>query len=366
MSQRFEHELDFSDLAFVPVYLLLASFSGGVWRVRVGRKLGLVLVGLGAFVLALALLSRFYAYDRLAVVPTDAEINSVSEGTGATIFDISSQEEITLDLESTRKVVGDVEASEQASEELGRDVAVWETLVFTDEPGAVIDDENPPRSATHDRVAFDRHTAEVIDCCGNFTAATADLASGEEERDEETPIVGHYFKLPFDAQKSTYQFWDGALKDATDMEYKGTESIEDVTVHRYEQVIEPTDVGDIEAPASFFGIDQEGDITLDRIYANTRTIWVEPETGVIFKGQEAQVVVAEYNGDEVATLTDATLVYNDATVNDRVDEYAPLASQLKLVRVWVPLLGGILGAVLILIGLVLLARGSSTGVRRAA
>jgi hypothetical protein len=332
----------------------------------VGRKLGLVLVGLGAFVLALALLSRFYAYDRLAVVPTDAEIISVSEGSGATIFDIASQEEITLDLESTRQVVGDVEASEQASEELGRDVAVWETLVFTDEPGAVIDDENPPRSATHDRVAFDRHTAEVIDCCGNFTATTADLDSGEEERDEQTPITGLYFKLPFNAERTTYQFWDGALKDATDMEYTGTETIEDVTVYRYEQVIESTDVGDIEAPASFFGIDEEGDITLDRIYSNTRTLWVEPETGVIFKGQEQQFVVAEYNGDEVATLTDATLAYNDETINDRVDEYAPLASQLKLVRVWVPLLGGILGVVLLIIGIALVARGSAERRRRAA
>jgi hypothetical protein len=332
----------------------------------VGRKLGLVLVGLGAFVLALALLSRFYAYDRLAVVPLDADIISVSEGSGATIFDIASQEEITLDLVSIRKVVGDVEAGEQASEELGRRVAVWETLVFTDEPGATVGENSPPRSGTRDRVAFDRHTAEVIDCCGNFTATTADLDSGEEERDVQTSITGLYFKLPFNAERTTYQFWDGAIKDATDMEYKGTESIEDVTVYRYEQIVEPTDVGDIEAPASFFGIDQEGNITLDRIYSNTRTLWVEPETGVIFKGEEQQFVVAEYNGDEVATLTDATLAYNDETINDRVDEYAPLASQLKLVRVWVPLLGGILGILLLIIGLAMAARGSADRGRRAA
>jgi hypothetical protein len=252
-------------------------------------------------------LARFYAYDRLAVVPVDAEITSVSEGPGATIFDIATQQEITVDLVSTREVVGDVAASEAASDELDREVAVWETLVYNDEPGAAIDDDNPPRSANHDRVAFDRHTAEVIDCCGNYTATTAELGTGEEIRDEETPIVGLYFKLPFNAEKKTYQFWDGALKDATDLEYKGTESIQGVTVYRYEQVIEATDVGDIDAPASLFGIDEEGDITLDRIYANTRTLWVEPETGVIFRGQEDQNVVAEYNGDQVATLTDVVI-----------------------------------------------------------
>lgn len=331
-----------------------------------GRKMGLVLVGLGAFLIALALLSRFYAYDRVALVPTDEEAMSVSDGPDATIFDISSQEEITLDLVATRNVVGDPDASEDASEQLDREVAVWETLVYTDEPGALINEENPPRSATHDRVAFDRHTGEAIDCCGNFTAATADLDSGQEIRDEETPIVGQFFKLPFNAQKETYQFWDGALKDATDLEYKATESIDDVTVYRYEQVIEPTDVGDIDAPASFFGIDEEGDVTLDRIYSNTRTLWIEPQTGVIFKGQEEQYVVAEYEGEQVATLTDVTIAYDDETVADRVDEYAPLATQLKVVRVWVPLVGGLLGALLVIIGLIVLGRGNAGRGRRTA
>ncbi len=111
---------------------------------RVSRKLGFILTGVGVFFLALALLARFYAYDRLAVVPLDQDTVSVSEGPGATIFDIATQQEITVDLVSTRNVVGDVEASEEASDELGEDIAVWETLVYTDEPGAVVSTENPP------------------------------------------------------------------------------------------------------------------------------------------------------------------------------------------------------------------------------
>jgi hypothetical protein len=185
-------------------------------------------------------------------------------------------------------------------------------------------------------------------------------------RDQDTPITGQYYKLPFNAEKKTYQFWDGALKDSTDLEYQATESIQDVTVYRYEQVIEPTDVGDIEAPASFFGIDEEGDVTLDRIYANTRTLWVEPETGVIFRGQEEQYVVAEYNGEQVATLTDVTIGYDDETITDRVDEYGPLSTQLKIVRVWVPLLGGLLGALLLITGLIVMGRGAGDRGRRAA
>lgn len=320
------------------------------------KKLGYVLVGLGVFVLAMALLSRFYMYDRLAVVPLDQETVSVSEGPDATIFDIASQEEVTLDLVSTRNVVGDVEASEQGSEELGQDIAVWDTLVYTDEPGAIINDENPPRSGTHDRVAFDRHTGEAVDCCGSFTSSTADLESGQEIRDEETPITGQYFKLPFQSEKETYQFWDGSLKDSTDLAYEATESIEGLTVYRYKQVIEPTDVGDIEAPASFFGIDEEGEVTLDRIYSNTRTLWIEPETGVIIRGQEDQFVTAEYQGEEVATLTDVTIGYNEDTVSENVDTYSSLSSQLKIIRVWLPILGSIAGVLLILVGVLLILR----------
>lgn len=321
-----------------------------------GKKSGIAFIGVGMFLLVLALLSRYYAYERLAVVPLNQDTVSVSEGPGATIFDIASKDEITLDLVSTRNVVGDVKASKEASDKMGRDIAVWETLVYSDEPGAQVDEEHPPRSGSHDRVAFDRHTGAAVDCCGSFTSSTADLESGVEVQDTETAIIGQYFKLPFDAQKKTYQFWDGSLKDATDLAYKATESIQGLKVYRYEQVIEPTDVADINAPASIFGIDADGDVKLDRIYSNTRTLWIEPETGVIIRGQEVQHVVAEYQGSEVATLTDVVIAYDAATVSDNVDTYSTLGTQLKIVRVWLPVGGGILGGLLALFGVLVLAR----------
>src|SRR5829696_4437985 len=308
-------------------------------------------MGLGVFVLGVALLARFYAYDRLAVVPLDQETVSVSEGPGATIFDIATQQEITVDLVSTRNVVGDVEASEEASDELGRDVAVWETLVYTDEPGAEISADDPPRSGSHDRVAFDRHTGETIKCCDTFTSTSAD-DRGVEIKDT-IGFEGLYFKFPFQTEKKTYQFWDGTLGEAPDIEYKDTETIEGLEVYRFEQQISPSNVGSVTAPASFFGIDEEGDVTLDRIYSNTRTLWIEPETGVIIRGQEDQLTMAEYQGDEVATLTDVTIGYNPDTVSKNVDTYSSLSTQLKVIRIWAPLIGGILGLLLLAVGVFL-------------
>jgi hypothetical protein len=322
----------------------------------VHRKLGIGLIGLGVFLVTAAALLRFHAYDRLAVVPLDQDSRTVSDGPDATVFDIARQREVTLDLQSTRRVVGDVDASNDASDDEGRDLAVWETLVVTDEPDAVIDEDNPPRSATHDRVVFDRNTGEAVDCCGYDLSSSADSETGEEIRDTETPITGQYFKLPFGTEKRTYQFWDGALKDATDLEYQDTETMKGLTVYKFQQVIDPTDVGDIEAPASFFGLPGDGNVTLDRIYANTRTLWVEPETGVIIKGQEDQHVVAEYQGDEVATLTDVVIAYNDDTVTKNVDKYSGQATSLKAVRLWVPIAGVVLGLLLVAAGLWLVLR----------
>lgn len=319
-----------------------------------GKKLAVILTGLGVFVLGVALLARFYAYDRLAVVPLDQDTVSVSEGSDATIFDIATQQEITVDLVSTRNVVGDVEASEEASDELGRDIAVWETLVYTDEPGAVVDADNPPRSSTNDRVAFDRHTGVAVQCCGTYTSTSVD-DRGEPIQDTMS-FEGQYFKFPFQTEQKTYQFWDGSIGDAPDIEFQEVESIEGLEVYRFEQIITPTVVGQIAAPASLFGIDAEGDVTLDRIYSNTRTLWIEPETGVIIRGQEDQLAVAEYEGEQVATLTEVVIGYNPDTISENVETYSALATQLKAIRIWVPIVGGVLGLLLLVAGLVLMSR----------
>jgi len=323
----------------------------------VGKKTGIGLISFGVFLIVLAALFRFYAYDRLAVVPLDQETTSISVGPDATIFSIADGEEIPVDLLSTRNVVGDVEASEEASEAEDRDLAVWETFVYTGEEGEEFSEDNPPLSADHDRVVFDRHTGEAVACCGQFTSSETDAETGEEIRDETTPITGQYFKLPFGAEKKTYQFWDGSLMDSTDLEYQATEEIEGLTVYRYEQVIEPTDVGDFpEGAGSLFGVDDPAAV-IDRVYSNHRTLWVEPETGVIIRGQEEQLTTADYEGETLATVTDVTIGYDDETISDNVDTYSSLSTALKAVHTWVPVGGLVLGLLSLVGGVLLLMRG---------
>jgi hypothetical protein len=60
-----------------------------------------------------------------------------------------------------------------------------------------------------------------------------------------------------------------------------------------------------------------------------------------------------YQGEDRLVLTDVTIGYTDATVKDNTDTYGPKATQLKIMRVWGPIIGSIVGVLMILVGLLL-------------
>ena len=84
-----------------------------------------------AFVLVLGLLSKFYMYDRLAVVPLNQTTTSTSEtlpGADAEYLDVDNDLTITNGpLRSVRVVTGDVDLSKEASDELDTVIGVQDT-----------------------------------------------------------------------------------------------------------------------------------------------------------------------------------------------------------------------------------------------
>ena len=309
------------------------------------RGLGLGLIGLGAFLLVVAPLLKWYAYPRLAVVPLDQDRTSVSSGPDATIFDRSTFTEVTTDLTSTRVVKGDVVASEEA----GDDVAIWETRVATTTPdGTVI-------NAYTERVPFDRHTGAAVE--------------SDEGRYDDEPAQheGQVFKFPFGTEQRTYDFWDSTIQEARPAEFDGEDEIEGLPVYRFVQVIEPTPYAPpndtIEVPGSLVDADEQV-VTADRLYSNTRTLWVEPETGVIIRGQEEQRNTINYEGEDKIVTTEVTIGFTDETIEANVADYEGDASRLALLRSTGPLVALLLGAVLLVAGLVLVLAGGQYGGRR--
>ena len=296
------------------------------------RPLGLVLLALGVALLALAPLLRFYIYPSLAKAPLDQDSQTVSVAPDATYLDIGALELVEGEtLTATRRVHGDVAAGNDER-------AVWDVFVRVENEAKEL------VTATTDRVAFDRRTSEAINCCGVSLNGAPARHSGIE------------YKFPFDAEKKTYQYFDTTLGKASDMVYKASESIEGVNVYRYEQVIEPTKISELEVPGSLIGR-EETSVPVDRYYSNVRRVWVEPATGVIVKGQEEQLsTLRDDTGDDVLTVTDAVLTFDDDTVAEQADTAKENKRLLGILKTLGPLVAGILGVILVVVGLVLALR----------
>lgn len=313
------------------------------------RVVGRVLVGVGIFLLVLAPFMRFYAYPRLAVAPIDQTLKIVSEGRGANVFDRSTLTNIKTTLVATRLVQGDVTAAQKQ----GDDTDVWVVTVST------VDSQGNVRSRTVDRAAFDANTSDAVNCCQEYISTTKGVNRPVKHQ-------GLTFKFPFDAQKQTYQFWDLTLRKALPIVYQDTESINGVTVYKYEQTIKPTPSAEPQQlPANLLGLPGTGDVSAQAYYSNTRTVWVEPETGVVLKGQEQQYNTLRAEGKDRLITTKVTIGYTPESVKMLSDTYGDKGSQLHLIRTVLPLVALIAGIVLVGIGLFLaLVPRRSNGVRR--
>lgn len=324
---------------------------------QVAKKLGAVLVGLGVFLLTLGLLSKFYAYPRLAVAPANQNSVTLAFAEDATFFSIADRAEKTGDLLTTVNTVGDVNASKQISEKLGKPIVVWEQMSYSDAPEFNKSDGHAPLTASRSRIAFDANTAEAVQCCGTFVTDGADLDTGTEKRNADVKFQGLLVKFPFNTQKKTYQVWDTTLREAVPASYKGTEKIDGVTTYKFQSKVDETDAGTQVAPASTFGLPIDGDVTLDRLYSNTVNFWIEPETGAYVNLESNPLVTLNYQGEKVATVTDASAAYPERDVKANAKEYGSKATLLKIVRTWLPLVGILLGLALALGGVVLTLNG---------
>jgi hypothetical protein len=304
--------------------------------------LGPILIGVGGFLLVTAVLCRVWGYPTLAVAPIDQDSVTTLSATDATIFDTATLSEQTTDLTISAKTVGDIEASKEA----GDDVRVWVSSSSTKDADGVV------RSRSIDRAAFDAFTAEAINCCDEYTES-------EEGVREEVEHQGLVFKFPFKTEKKTYDFWDGTLGEAVPIEYVEEDEVDGISTYKFQQTIEPTVTGTLEVPASLLGEPGEGNLTADRTYSNTRTLWVEPITGAVLDREEQQLSTLQYDGTDRVTLTEANVSYTDESIADTADTVRTKAVLLNLLDPIIPVVGLILGIVLIVLGIFFSRRSKS-------
>jgi Porin PorA len=292
------------------------------------RFLGPVLLGLGVFLLVLAGMLRFFVADRVVVTPIDQYAQSVAPGPG-TYLDPAALQERTGDLVAVRTLKADVAASD-------KDTAVWDvSVVLSTGDGRFV-------RATLDRVATDRRTAEAVNCCGEAVDSVP------------TRHTGISYKFPFNTEKKDYPFWDPNSKTALPAKFVSEDKVQGLTTYKFIQTIPAMQIQTQEVPGSLVG-ETAPSVQAPVFYATTRTVWVEPKTGVIVKGTEQNnTTLRDSSGQDKATVIQYDLTFDDATQKAQANLAKDNIGKINLVTRWLPLLGLVLGLIFILAGLILM------------
>ena len=313
------------------------------------RVMGFLLAGLGGFLIVLAGMLRFYAVPALAKAPLspgedNGGINvSINEGVAEQLLDpaaLAAGEDpirTNVPLVSTRNTRGDVQAAETEEAQF-EDLAIYDSFSrLTDSAGTVV-------NADTIRVAFNRVSSELANCCG------ANYDGQEVTFEGINPL-----KFPMFAQQQDYQYWDSTLLKAWPAVFQGQEELFGATVNKYVMTIPPTKVGDQELPGSLVNSDEDSVMT-GAYYANVRTLYVEPTTGSIVKGVEEQNQYFQApDGTQVPKIK-ATIGAPDSEVEKSVNTAMDSANLINLLNKTVPLIAIIGGVISLLVGLLLLRR----------
>lgn len=308
------------------------------------RAFGLVLIGLGTFLLVLAPALKYYAVPRLAVAPLDLDptVPSTSEGTATTLLDLATLKELSnVPLKQVRFTKADIPATQQA----GGNQAVYDSFSRVNRADGTL------VTASTERYQFDR-TTDVLSIGSNANVDGVPLTEANIADDAIMPL-----KLPFYLDKNkTYNYYDTSLGKGFPLTFSAEENLDGLTVYRYESQIPPTQIGEQEGVGSLVGSD-DPNYKAPRFYTNHRTIWADPVTGQVVDGTEDQKqTLRGPDGTDKITIIQGKLGFTDQEKAESVAEAKDNSAKLKLVSQTLPVASLVLGLVLLVIGILLFRR----------
>ena len=197
------------------------------------RIIGLTLAGVGAFLIVAAILLRTYLPGQLIKFPLNEYLKTQLRGTGVQYFSPSRIHEMSgATMLVTSTVKGDAAAGSSST-------AVWNGFTY------LYDTTNSlPFEYSSRRFAFDRRTAELVNCCGANVGGNSSI--------KQTGLVG--FLWPFGTQQITYQVFDPAINKPEPARFAGTSTIDGITVNRYVEHVTHVSDGTVTLPGSLVGM----------------------------------------------------------------------------------------------------------------
>lgn len=412
----------------------------------------LVLVGLGAFLITIALALVFFVVPSQKATPLDINSTTVTEvAPGAVLVGLSLASNTPTELNSDRDecrpededddetadgatqgesveqvVDGEADDSEvqfAVSCFIDNDVPMYsQRRVTAVEPSdadvitlqaaqsllredlADGGDADALVNATIDRVTLDRVSSDPID---EATSTIQVVAAGG---DESAPVgfvrEGLQYKFPFDTEQRAYDYFDASTFTTNPIEFIGETTVGGVEAYEFRQELGPIDmwssirdhfaaISDGYDPAvesvlaSYrregmsaeqwgLGGDPERPVDMRRFYTNTRTVWVNPDTGQIVNGTEDifqffaedqdeadsffadKAALEEEKAEPTRTAVRFQSGWNEETQEITLSGAQDSADSLNTFGRVVPIVLGVLGILSLLGGIVLGARGGSS------
>jgi DUF3068 family protein len=189
-----------------------------------------------------------------------------------------------------------------------------------------------------------------------LTVYAMDRASGEAVRCGcgETPgIRGLTLKFPFGTKKRNYPFYDSTARKPFPARYVRAESLEALNVYLFRSDVPATRIGTLDLPGGLLGVGK-GLFPTERWYSATTSLWVEPVTGAIVKAGQVSSQWSRFQGKFAITLAQTSFENDQQSVGRTAELVRTKVSQLRLVELWMPFFGPVLGVVLIAVGLIFL------------
>ncbi|ADG87530.1 hypothetical protein TBS_24540 [Thermobispora bispora] len=300
--------------------------------VRLNRVVrDLLIVTAIAFMITAAVLLRYYVYPATLVLPLEQNRTYRLEASSAVYLDTTTYElRAGVPVVQTVTLLGDPAAGDDR-------VAVWtEASSLETEQGERID--------YHERrTAFDRRTGMIVDCCEGYV--DSDPAAAQR---------GLAFRLPFGARPQGYPMYEPLVKQEVRLRFDGTETVAGVETYRYTYRVGPVKIEDLPdpVPGRSVGLPSWRRITVARYTEVDRTLWVEPESGLIVKTLlRRHDTLRTPDQVERQTSLQAELVTSEGDVRALAEEALRWRRWAQLVRDVVPALclgiGGLLAAVLV-------------------
>ncbi len=299
------------------------------------RRVGLVLAGLGTCLIVFAVLMPVWVSSKVLKFPLNEYATATLTASNVSYFSPTKLTELTgVNMEATYTIKGNAAAGSSST-------AVWNQFIY------VYDQTNKLPFQTVTRTfAFDRRTAQLIDCCGANVNGNSSI--------EQTGIVGYVF--PIGTKQQTYDVFDTNLNKPVPFTYAGTDTVNGIQAYRFEENVAPVQNGTQALPGSLVG-ESQASVVLPQYYEMHLTYWIDPDTGALLNATEHEkLTLHDSQGAQALLLLDANLAMTPASVNGLVALDNTQRSKMTLVTTILPLVTGILGVILLIVGILLSRR----------